>query len=74
MDTSRTTRRGAIRPVTTLDPPRPLRARRGTALRIMIRPRAAARLLLDLAAEADLYRYAAGVVLKACACTHILRP
>jgi hypothetical protein len=66
MDTTRT--------VSTLDPPRPLRPRRGAALRVMIRPRTTVRLLWHLAAEADMYRYAVGVVLRACACTHILRP
>jgi hypothetical protein len=74
MDTTRTARPSAIRPVSTLDPPRPLRPRRGTVLRVMVRPRTTVRLLQHLAAEADLYRCAVGVVLRACACTHILRP
>jgi len=52
------------------DPPRPLRLRRGAALRIMLRPRAAARLLQDLADGADTYRLAVGVVVEACALFH----
>jgi len=39
----------------------------------MLRPRAAARLLEDLAAEADMNRYAAGVVIKACVIAHVPR-
>jgi hypothetical protein len=39
----------------------------------MLRPRAAARLLEDLAAEADMRRVAVGVVLRACAHAHVPR-
>ena len=58
------------RTASTLAPPRPLRLRRGGALRLMLRPRAAARLLEGLAAEAEMNRYAAGVVIRACAAVH----
>ena len=57
-------------PASFLDAPRPLRLRRGGAIRVMLRPRAAARLLEGLAAEADTRRYATGVVIKACAIWH----
>ena len=40
------------------DPRRPLRLRRGGTLRVMLRPRAAARLLEELAEYADVYRAA----------------
>ena len=56
-----------------LEPPRLLRLRRFAVLRILIRPRATARLLGALAAEADMRRYAAGVVIKACAAWHVPR-
>jgi len=67
-----TTERGLL-PASTLAPPRPLRLRRGGALRILLRPFAAARLLDALAAEADMNRYAAGVVIKACVTAHVPR-
>jgi hypothetical protein len=47
-------------PTSCSDPLRFIRLRRGGALRVMLRPRAAARLLESLAAEADVRRYAAG--------------
>jgi hypothetical protein len=49
---------------------RPLRLRRGAAIRVMLRPRRAARLLEDLAADADMKRYALGVVVRTCAQVH----
>ncbi len=65
------TERGIItRPAGLLEPPAPMRLRRAAVLRVMLRPRAAAQLLDGLAAEADLYRVATGVVLRACAETH----
>jgi hypothetical protein len=67
-----TTGRG-IMPASVTDPLRPVRLRREGALRVMLRPRAAARLLEDLAAEADMRRYAAGVVIRACVATHVPR-
>jgi len=54
-------------------PRRPLRPRRFAVLRIMLRPRAAARLLGQLAAQADVNRVAAGVVIRACALHHVPR-
>lgn len=51
-------------------PPRPLRLRRFAVLRVMLRPRAAARVLAALAAEAGMNRVAVGVVLRACAEVH----
>ena len=68
-----TIERGPLPAASFPDPPRPLRLRRGGALRLMLRPRAAARLLEDLAAEADMNRYAAGVVIKACVIAHVPR-
>jgi len=68
-----TTGRGITRPASFLEPPRPLRLRRFTALRILFRPRATARLLGALADEADMRRVAAGVVIKACAAWHVPR-
>ena len=62
--------RGITRPASILEPPRPVRLRRFAVLRIMLRPRATARLLGALAAETDMRRYAAGVVIKACAMWH----
>jgi hypothetical protein len=56
-----------------LAPRRPLRPRRFAVLRIMLRPRAAARLLALLAVEADTNRVAAGAVLRACAYAHVPR-
>lgn len=56
-----------------LDPRRPLRLRRFAVLRVMLRPRAAARLLDGLAGQADLNRVAVGVVLRACAEAHVPR-
>jgi hypothetical protein len=56
--------------VTFLEPPRPLRLRRAAVLRVMLRPRAAARALALLAEEADTNHRAAGAVLRACAATH----
>jgi hypothetical protein len=53
-----------------LDPPQPLRLRRGAILRVMLRPRRAARLLEGLAAQAEVNRAAVGVVIKACARVH----
>jgi hypothetical protein len=50
-----TTGRGLLTASCT-DPPRPLRLRRGGTLRVM--PRAAARLLEELAEYADVYRAA----------------
>lgn len=65
-----TMEQGITRPASALAPPMPLRLRRLGVLRVMLRPRAAARLLEGLAAEADMRRYAAGVVIKACAVVH----
>jgi hypothetical protein len=59
----------AERPLAAYDP-RPLRLRRGAALRVLLRPRAAARLLEQLAAEADVNHVAIGVLLRACAQVH----
>jgi hypothetical protein len=53
-----------------LDPPRPLRLRRLAVLRVLARPRRAARLLQALAAEADLNRLAAGRAIRVCAVFH----
>jgi hypothetical protein len=53
-----------------LDAPRPLRLRRGGAIRVLLRPRAAAQLLAELAGQADVNRAAAGVAIKACAQVH----
>ena len=61
------------RPVSFLAPPRPVRLRRLAVLRIMLRPRAAALLLDELAGRADLNRVAVGVVLRACAAAHVER-
>lgn len=63
----------AIRTTRITGPPRPLRLRRAAVLRVMLRPRAAARLLEALAAEADMCRAAVGVVIRACALTHVPR-
>lgn len=49
---------------------RPVRLRRAAVLRVLLRPRAAARLLGALAAEADMNRVAVGVVIRACAAVH----
>ncbi len=67
-----TTERGLM-PASFLEAPRPLRLRRGGALRVLLRPRAAARLLEALAAEADVKRCAVGVALRACAYAHVER-
>ena len=56
-----------------LDPPQPVRLRRFAVLRVMLRPRAAALLLEDLAYHADINRVAVGVVLKSCAVAHVER-
>lgn len=56
-----------------LDPPRPLQLRRFAAFRVMLRPRAASRLLASLAREADVNRVGVGVVLRACAHAHVPR-
>lgn len=66
--------RPAIAAVRIGDAPRPLRLRRLALLWILLRPRAASRLLEDLAAEADMYRVAVGVVLAACALCHQAQP
>jgi hypothetical protein len=54
-------------------PRKPLRLRRLAVVRVMLRPRAAARLLGALADEADVRRYAIGVILTACAEWHVPR-
>jgi hypothetical protein len=48
----------------------PYRLRRLAVLRVLIRPRAAARLLQDLADDAATYRLGCDVVIKACAQVH----
>jgi hypothetical protein len=53
-----------------LDPPRPLRLRRLAVLRVMLRPRAAARALAVLADDAEMNRRAVGTALRACAVWH----
>jgi hypothetical protein len=48
----------------------PLRLRRLAVLRVLLRPRTAARLLEDLAAEAATAKLACHVVIEACAQVH----
>ena len=68
------TERGTIiRPASFLEPPRRRQLRRLAVLRVMLRPRAATRLLAELAGQADVHRVAVGVVIKACAATHVPR-
>lgn len=54
-------------------PRRRLRLRRLAAVRVMLRPRATARLLGVLADQADMNRAAVGAVLRACAHAHVPR-
>lgn len=50
--------------------PRPLRPRRLAALRVLLHPRAAVRLLDALAAEAAIREHACHVLIRACAEVH----
>ena len=56
-----------------LDPPQSLQLRRLAVLRILLRPRAAARVLGRLAYEAEMHRRSVGVVIQACVHAHVPR-